>query len=71
MWATSAIMSLPLRLAPLDPAHIPPEWVAHIPAELVAHITGIRTTARFRVAITSDHMNYVRTAYNESHRRRS
>jgi hypothetical protein len=42
MWATSAIMSLPLRLAPLDPAHIPPEWVAHIPAELVAHITGIR-----------------------------
>ena len=36
MWATSAIMSLHLRLALFT--------LAHLLAELVAHITGIRRT---------------------------
>ena len=38
MWATSVIISLPLRLAFLSPAHLPAEWVAHF--------TGIRTKGK-------------------------
>jgi len=43
MWATSAIMSLHLRLALFTPAHYLPESVAQLLAESVAHITRIRT----------------------------
>lgn len=37
MWATSAIMSLHLRLALFTPAHYLPESVAQLLAESVAH----------------------------------
>ena len=53
-WATSVIMTLPLRLAPLSPAHLSPESVAHF--------TGIRKSGE----ISTHRTERVRRCYRRA-----